>query len=141
LIIIIEKFVFKDLLSSGSFAGIPSQHLSDKLNSLWTCPVNNLVQRNRIILIEINFILSHENLTFGPLSRRAQNLANFIQLIYFGASAKQWRHEVQFGHDASQCKNIHRGIVIIRFENYLWSSVPTRGNVVGERGTRPDFSG
>ena len=140
MIVIIEKFVFKNLLSCWSFTRIPSQHFSDKLNSLWTGPVNNLVQRDRIILVKINLVLSHKDLSFGPLGGSSQNLTNLIQLVDFGTSTKQWGHQIQFSHDASKCKNIHRRIIVVRFQNNLGGSVPTGGNIVRERWTRPDFT-
>ena len=63
---------------------------------------------------------------------RANNIMNFIELIQFILSWKEWLKSQHLEEDAADCPIIHFVVVIAIREQTLWRAVPNGANIFGE---------
>lgn len=81
-------------------------------------------------------------ISFGPASLvgRSQHLCNFVELVDFAATRKQWQLHIELSHDATQCEDVYWRVVVGGAEQQLRGSIPPGGDVLGKGRPRANLA-
>jgi len=124
--------VLQQLRGSPSLVLVVYQHLRDDVLAFRTHVWNLLCEPLRLDWLEVNFHVSRmlSEILHDLLIGSSNDVMNFVDLVHFIISWKQWTKRQYLVHDTADAPNVHFVTVIAVSEKALGRPVPPRTDVL-----------